>query len=197
VSTAAKGSPIGSGESRIPRDRISDLPRDETLASRILYRSQDRIKEFDLSLFSFAPNLLKGDFRSPTSPMSVREASELLSSALLSILVKNHVLTYVEAEGKMQELSYAMLEEFLGTDVTDRDTTLGDKTVFTRLQFIHFLSEAVKGVEQEAATDLTSDENGVIQIDAGVSLKSAAPAEPDKRTWKPLPLGQIWWERVK
>lgn len=159
----------GSGESRVARDRISDLPRNATFASRVLYKSQDHQKEFDLSLFTYAPNFLRSEFRSPGSGLSVDEAADILASTLLMIHVKSRTMSPQEAETYIESLRAAIIEDLVGKDVNWRDTAMLKTTPFTRQMLLQFLATATSGK---------------------TSVTSVAPPPS-------VPLGEAWWERVR
>ncbi len=163
------GSKQGSGESRVARDRISDLPRNATFASRVLYRSQDHQKEFDLSLFTYAPNFLRSEFRSPGSGLSVDEAADILASTLLMIHVKSRTMSPQEAETYIESLRAAIIEDLVGKDVNWRDAAMLKTTPFTRKMLLQFLATATSG---------------------RTSVTSVAPPPS-------VPLGEAWWERVR
>ncbi len=158
----------GSGGNRVPRDRISDLPRDASFASRVLYRAQDHEKEFNLSLFTYAQNLLRKDARSPAGGLSVEEGSEILSSALLTLLVRQKILSPQNGELKAAELTFALQKTFLGGNLNWRTDSSAKTQPFTRKMLFEFF-----------ATVLTKRHLSVTASDSEISL------------------GQIWWERVK
>jgi hypothetical protein len=159
----------GSGESRVPRDRISNLPRDASFPSRVLYKSQDHQKEFDLSLFTFNPDFLRQDTRSPGAGLTISEAADILASGLLMIEVRAKALTPLEADQKFEELAIAIRKDFLGKDVDWRQESLIRTLPFTRAMLIHFLTTVV-------------------------SAKTSISSVPPPPTFS---LGEIWWERIK
>lgn len=163
------GSKQGSGESRVARDRISDLPRNATFASRVLYKAQDHQREFDLSLFTYAPNFLRSEFRSPGSGLSVDEAADILASTLLMIHVKSRTMSPQEAETYIESLRAAIIENLVGKDVNWRDEAIVKTTPFTRKMLLQFLATATSG---------------------RTSVTSVAPPPS-------VPLGEAWWERVR
>lgn len=163
------GNRQGSGESRVARDRISGLPRDASFASRVLYRAQDHQKEFDLSLFTYVPELLRGKERSPGSGLSVIEASRLLSSGLLMIHVKEKSLSPLQAENTMEELSAAIRKDLIGKDVDWRDESSLKAVPFTKGMLLQFLTTVVSG-------------------------KMSVSSVPTPSTFS---LGEIWWERIR
>lgn len=165
---ANSGSRQGSGESRVARDRISGLPRDASFASRILYRAQDHQKEFDLSLFTYAPDFLRREERSPASGLSVGEASDLLASGLLMIHTKMKSLSPIEAENAFQELSAAISKELVSKDINWRDESILRTTPFTRGMLLSFLSTVVSGKTSVSNIPTTGS----------------------------IPLGELWWERI-
>lgn len=168
---SGKAKPIlqGSAATRVARDRISDLERNSSFPSRTLYRSQDHQQEFDLSLFTYAADLLRAEVRSPGSGLSVIEASRLLASALLMIEVKTKVMSPLAAENAMEELSAAIRRDLTGKDVDWRDESSLKTVPFTRGMLLRFLATVVTG---------------------RVSVSSV----PVPST---LPLGEIWWERIR
>jgi hypothetical protein len=165
----AKETRAGSAANRVPRDRISGLPRDASFPSRILYRAQDHQKEFDLSLFTFAPNFLHQEIRSPATGLSVAQASDILASGLLMIYVKEEVLTPLDAENLFQQLSSAITKDFLGKDINWRQESITRATPFTREMLLTFLSTVTSNT---------------------TSISSLPPPST-------IPLGEAWWERVQ
>lgn len=159
----------GSGESRVARDRISDLPRNATFASRVLYKSQDHQREFDLSLFTYAPNFLRMELRSPGSGLSIDEAADILASTLLMIHVKSRTMSPQEAETYIEPLRAAIIEDLVGKDVNWRDEAIVRTTPFTRKMLLQFLATATSG---------------------RTSVTSVAPPPS-------VPLGEAWWERIR
>ena len=159
----------GSLNSKIPRDMISNLPRDTSLASRILFRAEDHQRLFDLSLFTYAPELLRKDPRSPASPFTVEEGASFLASALLRIAVTNQVLTPQAAEAKAQELKVAILKDFVSSDDL-KDPNLLQRIPLTRAMLLKFLSTV-----SQNRTFISPD----------------APSAPT------VSVGEIWWTRVK
>ncbi|MDD5055604.1 MAG: YncE family protein [Candidatus Peribacteraceae bacterium] len=157
----------GTPESRVSRDRLTDLPRNPTLASRILYRSQDHIRAFDLSLFTYAPDLLLGETKKPHQSFSVAEAADLFASALLGVTVRDGLLTPQEAELKTEPLRLAILTSLLGEgSLTWRDGEPGKATPLTRRMLLDFLAAATIRENPDTLSD-------------------------------PVPLGKLWWERIK
>jgi hypothetical protein len=161
----------GSGESRIPRDRISDLKRDSSLASRILYRAQDREKEFDQSLLSYAQPFLHLPVRSPADPLTLGEASDVLASALLRILVKQQKLTPQQAEAAATDLAAGIAKDLLGKDLDWRDEAILRNTPFSRQMLVQFLITVIRNRTSAVSTNQPSAQS--------------------------LPLGEVWWQRVK
>ncbi len=159
----------GSGKSKIAREAISNLPRDSSFASRVLYKAQDHQRAYDLSLFTFAPELLRQEKRAPGSVMSVGEATSLMASTLLRMIVLQERLTPQAATGEAEALRFAIAKDLLGTDVDWRDASLLATTPFTRHMLIRFLATVVN-----RRTFITPFASG----------PSAS-------------LGSIWWERVK
>lgn len=160
----------GSAETRVARDRLSDLPRDDSLASRILYRAQDHLKEFDLSLFAYAGTLLHEDVRSPASGLSLREAGDMLASSLLLMYVRQGTMTPQEAEGRETEISAAISRDLLGKDLDWRDEGLLASTPFTRKMLLQFL------------VTVTQDRRTAVSLESMFSQ---------------VPIGELWWERLK
>lgn len=160
----------GSAETRVARDRLSDLPRDDSFASRILYRAQDHLKEFDLSLFAYAGTLLHEDVRSPASGLSLKEAGDMLASSLLLMYVRQGTMTPQEAEGRETEISAAISRDLLGKDVNWRDEGLLASTPFTRKMLLQFL------------VTVTQDRRAAESLEAVFSQ---------------VPIGELWWERLK
>lgn len=160
----------GSAETRVARDRLSDLPRDDSFASRILYRAQDHLKEFDLSLFAYAGTLLHEDVRSPASGLSLKEAGDMLASSLLLIYVRQGTMTPQEAEGRETEISAAISRDLLGKDLDWRDEGLLAATPFTRKMLLQFL------------VTVTQDRRSAVSLESVFSQ---------------VPIGELWWERLK
>ena len=159
----------GSPNSKVPRDMISNLPRDTSFPSRTLYRSQDHQREFNLSLFTYAQELLRKDPRSPASPMTLDEAASLLSSALLRIAVAQKHLSPQAAEKKSADLRLAIARDLLGSSLDWRDTSVLKRTPFTRGMFLQFLGTVIQNRTYTTPSVSTT----------GVSL------------------GQVWWLRVQ
>jgi hypothetical protein len=159
----------GSAEQRVSRDRISDMKRTASYASRVLYQSQDHERAFDLSLLKFAEGFLREEPRDPLSALTVGEASDVLASAVLGIAVKSMVLTPQDAETKAQEVSEAIKAMFLHrTSVTWREEGLAEQTPFTRAMLVEFLATVITG-----RTDMNESPTVV------------------------PPVGELWWERVR
>lgn len=164
----------GSAEARVPRDRISGLPRSSDFASRILYRSQDHQKEFDLSLFTFAPDLLLGETRRPDSVLSIADGASLLVSGLLNIYVHEGILTTAEAEMMVQDLRLSFVRSFVGGSLDDAmNQALIHRLPFLRKHLYAFLSEVLLHHEP------TEDEKALESLGEKPSL------------------GQLWWERLQ
>ncbi|OGJ68393.1 hypothetical protein A3J34_00850 [Candidatus Peribacteria bacterium RIFCSPLOWO2_02_FULL_51_10] len=127
----------GSGERRIPRDRISNRQRTAEFDSRVLYRSQDREREFELSLFSYAPGLLRKDFRDARGNLTIDEAAELMASALGGYGLKQGLIKPDKIYEKVLELRAALNEEFdkIGGEEGNR--------IFTREMLVKFLGTVV------------------------------------------------------
>ena len=159
----------GTGETRTARDRLSNLPRDASFASRVMYRAQDRLKEFDLSLVRYAPALLLQETRLPGETLNLKDASDLMASALLMTMVRQGALSPQRAEELEGAVSAAMSRQLLGKEVNWRDEGMLKNTVFTRGMLLEFLSTALQNKRFIAAQKISSL----------------------------LPLGEIWWERVK
>ena len=128
----------GSRGRRALQDFLSGLPRTTTFVSRTLYRAQDHEREFDLSLLTYAPHLLQRKPQSPDASISVEDASDLLSSAFLNLLVHQTVLTPQEAENKAQELAMALKRAFLGDDLSSSRTL-----PLTRRMLLQFLATVI------------------------------------------------------
>ncbi|MFA5799919.1 MAG: hypothetical protein WC840_03080, partial [Candidatus Peribacteraceae bacterium] len=167
--TGKRKTVAGSPEQWVTRDRVSNLERGPGFASRVLYRSQDHERAYDLSLFTYAPGLLRKETRDTLSPLTVEEGAELLASALLGVAVKEGVVSPVEAEGKAGVIAEALQAEFLKrTSVTWREEGLARSTLFTREMLIEFLATVLTG----------RTERGV-------------------ETEMDLPVGELWWERIR
>ncbi len=160
----------GSAETRVSRDRLSDLPRDASFASRVLYRAQDHQKEFDLSLLSYASNIERQETRSPASGLNLREGSDLLASSVLMILVKEGQLTPQKADLLASSVSAAISRDLLGKEVNWRDEGLLVRTPFTRAMLVKFLITVVQ------------------------NRRFVLPVAKVSST---LSLGEIWWERLR
>ncbi len=132
----------GSGESRVSRDRISDLPRDTSFVSRVLYRAQDREKEFDLSLFTYAPHLLSQPSRKSDTALSVKDGADLLASGLLNLLVHGVLVTPQAAENKASELSMVLRKQFLDGAIDD---SIAAARPLTRSMLLTFLATVLDG----------------------------------------------------
>lgn len=158
-----------SGDSRISRDNISNLPRDKSFVSRVFYRAQDSIRLFNLSLFSYAQNILRLPTRSPADPLSIGEASSILSSALLHMTVSQEILTPQEAENLAEPLTSAIAQQLLGTNIDWRSEAILKNTPFTREMLISFLATVLQN---------------------RTSVSSATSSNP-------VSLGDLWWERVQ
>ncbi|MDZ4217029.1 MAG: hypothetical protein U1C97_01785 [Candidatus Gracilibacteria bacterium] len=158
----------GSLSTKIPRDMISNLPRDSSFASRTLYKAEDHQREYELSFFSFAPDLLTKDPTPPATPLNLDQASGLLASTLLRIAVLQGIITPEDAEGLASALRKTIAQELLGTVFDWREENILTQTPFTRSMLIHFLSIVL---EHRTTQTLSS---------------------PD-----PVSLGEIWWERVR
>lgn len=160
----------GSMETRVSRDRLSDLPRDASFASRVLYRAQDHQKEFDLSLISYASNIERAETRSPASGLNVQEGSDLLASALLVMLVNQGSISPQKADLIASSVSSAISRDLLGKELNWRDEGLLVRTPLTREMLLKYLAT-------------------VVQNKRHVSLVSKVSST--------LSLGDIWWERLK
>ena len=157
----------GTPESRVPRDSLTDLPRNPTLASRILYRSQDHQRAYNLSLFTYAPDLLLGVTKKPQASFSASEAAGIFASTLLGIAVRDGLITPQEAELKAEPLRNGILASLLGKDsLTWRDGEPGNTIPLTRRMLMEFLAAATINEDSSSAH-------------------------------MPVPIGQLWWERVK
>ena len=157
----------GTLQSRASRDRLTDLPRNPTLASRILYRAQDHAKAYDLSLFTYAQDLLSDTARKSQSSFSASDASTLFSSALLGIAIRDRLITPQDAEVQAPTVRNAILASLLDKDaLTWRDGDPGTTVPLTRRMLLTFLAQ------------ITANE---IQTTNDV----------------PIPIGKLWWERIK
>ena len=167
--TGKRETVAGSLEQRVTRDRVSNLERGPGFTSRVLYRSQDHERAYDLSLFTYAQGLLRKETRDPLSSLTVEEGSQLLASALLGVAVKEGVVSPVEAEGKAGVIAEALQAEFLKrTSVTWREEGLARSTLFTREMLTEFLATVVTGRTERGAETETD-----------------------------LPVGELWWERIR
>jgi hypothetical protein len=159
----------GTGERRIPKDRVSDLKRTADFDSRVMYRSQDHEREYDLALFSYAPGLLRKDPRPVEGALTVEEAAEILSSALTGMAVKQGIVGPVDAEGKAGQLAEAIKIQLLGQSTVERDTEgLAMSQIFTREMLVKFLGTVVSVRMNQTTVTRTE-----------------------------LPLGELWWERIR
>ncbi len=160
----------GSVGSRVQRDLLSGLSRDLSFVSRVFYRSQDHERAFDLSLFSFAPDLLLQDLRKPESAFNMRDASKLLASAALNLYVHRSVITPQEAENLQQELSFSIARDLLDDPNVDLQASgeLRFKPL-TRRMLIEFL--------------------GIVLSKESVKNDASSTEEPT--------LGEVWWDRLK
>jgi len=159
----------GSAEQWVTRDRVSNLERGPGFPSRVLYRSQDHERAYDLSLFTYAQGLLRKEARDTLSPLTVEEGSQLLASALLGMAVKEGVESPVEAEGKAGVIAEALQAEFLKRrSVTWREEGLSRSALFTREMLIEFLATVLTGRTERGAETETD-----------------------------LPAGELWWERIR
>ncbi|MSR67759.1 VCBS repeat-containing protein [Candidatus Peribacteria bacterium] len=161
----------GSAGSRVQRDLLSGLPRDLSFVSRVFYRSQDRERAFNLSLFSFAPDLLLQDVRRPESAINMLDASKLLASAALNLYVHRSVVTPQEAGNLQQELSFSIARELLD----DPNVNLQDSgelrfKPLTRRMLIEFL---------------------------GIVLSKETQSEETASSSEEPTLGQVWWDRLR
>ncbi len=153
-------------EQRVARDRVSNLARDASLASRLMYRAQDHIREFDLSLFTYAPELLRADVVRPSEPYSLDDAASFLSSSILNGAVKQGVMTPLNAENYVQVLRAAVLKDLIAYNPIQMSVSTA-QVALTRRQLMHFLNV------------VTTQELEKVLIDP-----------------ETLPLGQIWWDRL-
>lgn len=169
IQNGGKISSQGSAATRVARDMLSDLPRDVSFASRVMYKSQDHQKEFDLSLLGYAPSLLRGAARSPAESFSVEEAGDVLASGLLGIAVREKQITPQAAEGMANPLATAIRKELAGEDIDWRSEEILRKTPFTRDMLFRFLSIVIDS--SPLAAELS-----------GADLPST---------------GQLWWDRIK
>ncbi len=161
----------GSAGSRIARDLISNLGRDVSFPSRVMYRAQDHQRAFDLSLFTYAQSFLRQDPRPSTASLSVAEASEMLASALLSEYVNQVRLSPQEAENRAFDLAFLLQKTFLEQDELDwRTEGIADRTIFTRRMFLEFLIT-------------------VLRSSSGMSDTSTVVPSPS--------VGEVWLQRVK
>ncbi len=159
----------GSLFSKVPRDMISGLPRESSFASRVLYKAQDHQKTFDLSLFSYAPELLLKEERAPAAALTLEEAASLLASALLRMTVVQDLMTPQAAEEHASSLRNAIASDLLGTEIDWTNERVLALTPFTREMLIHFLATVV---ERRLVTTPT------------VTVRQTS-------------LGEYWWERVR
>lgn len=157
-------------ERRVARDLIADLPRDGSLTSRVLYRAQDHERAFDLSILGYAPDILRGEKRDSKEPLNMKDASDILASALLRIAVKQAHISSQHAEGLAAEVAAAIRRDLMNTDLDWRDEALIRQTVFTRGMLVRFLATLILHPADTSSSDTLS---------------------------LPVSLGEIWWERVK
>lgn len=152
--TSASGGLIreGTGQSRVFSDALTGVERDASLASRLLYRSQDRTKEFDLSLFTFAPNLLKRPLQPAGGSFTVDEGASLFASAFLGLLVREQMISRIEAENLTQELTVGLQRELKALTATATTSP----TPLTRRHLLWFLAEAIDSTTTNANQGTTS-----------------------------------------
>lgn len=147
IPLASKPVVQGSSETRVARDRISDLPRDTSFASRVLYRAQDHQQEYDLSLFTYAPTSLRKVVRPPADPFSVAEASDILASGILGIAVRNRLLSPQDAQNLAAEFAAALTNDF-----SDGEPETNGTKPFTRAMLLQGLSLVFRSRERAADT---------------------------------------------
>jgi hypothetical protein len=128
------------GGMRASADLISGLKRDTSFVSRVMYGAQDQEREYNLSLFSFAPELLRRDIRKPESEVSQADAARLIASAILGTAVRTKQMTSLEAENQAQKVGLALYEIIHGGPVviTSPDAPFGTEPL-TRTQMIDVL----------------------------------------------------------
>lgn len=163
----------GSGDSRVSRDRLSDLPRDLSFVSRTFYRAQDHERTFDLFLLKFAPDLLTRESRKPDAPLSIGEGSALLASGLLNLAVHESLINPQDAETMAEALTLHFSKYFLGTPELDRSSESLLRTLpLTRKMLIEFLGAVF--------------EKEIVPDDA-----------PKKSSQENRSVGEGWWERLR
>ena len=213
TASAVRGNPLkgllkeGSGESRVPKDRVSNLPRDTSFASRVLYRSQDRTKEFDLSLFTYAPWLLMQPTRDPMDGLSIRDGADLLASGLMGVLVRTKVLTPQQAQEKVGILAEGILRSFQNRAVDPKE--LGPTTVTTCKQVPVVTGRGRKQkvtYVQQCTTKKTpapreTDSKTLVGMSRGMLVDFLATVVEGKLSTSDgvgngKPLGELWWERI-
>jgi hypothetical protein len=148
-------------------DRYTGAADTPEFASRVLHSAQRPIREYNLSLFSFTPDLLRADqTRHPNGTVSINEAGKLLTSAMLYTRVKSGTMTRLRAEETFSELQASILRELTGVAEDDmwRLGNVGDGKALTWGQLVVFLSD-VLGPEL-AATPLPSKPDGEAWWDA-------------------------------
>ncbi len=106
--------PEGTRDAFAEADRMSGLPRHSGVASRIHYRAQDHLREFDLWLFAFATGVFRGGPRRTAAPLTLREAADLFGSALLFIAVREGGLPREHAEKRSNALGEEILQWLVG-----------------------------------------------------------------------------------
>ncbi|MDD4934122.1 MAG: hypothetical protein PHO89_11750, partial [Methylacidiphilaceae bacterium] len=153
----------GSGDRRAARDALTGMTRGAGFLERILFASQDRETLYNLSLLTYAPEMLKGETRSPGAQVSVEEGSAILGSALLTIGLQEGVINAQEAENLATKLKAAIAEE-----IAPGSTEATRKQPLTRKMLVEFLATVVTG-----------------------------RVESSEETPTRVPIGEIWWERVR
>lgn len=163
----------GSADSRVSRDRLSDLPRDLTFVSRTFYRAQDHERAFDLFLLKFSPELLSGETRKPDAPLSIGEGSALLASGLLNLYVHEGAMNPQDAELLAESLALHFSRYFLQEPELDRGSSSLLRTLpLTREMLMEFLGAVL--------------EKETVPVDA-----------PKKSSEENRSVGESWWERLK
>jgi hypothetical protein len=135
----------GTGDRRTGRDAISGLSRGAGLVERVMFASQDRETLYNLSLLSYAPEIVKGVIRDPGTEISVEEGSAMMASALLGIGLQEGVINAQEAENLASSL-----KEAIGKALLPGSNPEGRKQPLTRAMLVEFLSTVVNGKVEDS-----------------------------------------------
>jgi hypothetical protein len=80
--------------------------------SRVFHSAQRPTGEYNLTLFTYASELLHGEPRGPNGVVSVEEASRLLASSAVYTRVRLGLLAPDDAEKRSAELALAIQKQF-------------------------------------------------------------------------------------